>query len=216
MANNKSKFQLNKGGDHNFDISKGRKRKFDLTKDEEETVVAQVKTNIPNPKPIEDTKEVTVDNGIDSTANSGKKWMWIILAVAVIAVLAWLLIPTCNNSKENAPIIEAEEVTSVDTVGTVEVEEAAEAAKSIDEAESIANDNTAMSVDSSPEVSATQPVVSVASIPNSEKSMDDLEQEALKVIRGEYGSGQVRKEKLGSNYQAIQNRVNELKREGVF
>ncbi len=38
----------------------------------------------------------------------------------------------------------------------------------------------------------------------------------MKVIRGEYGIGQERKDKLGAKYQPIQNRVNELKREGVF
>jgi hypothetical protein len=38
----------------------------------------------------------------------------------------------------------------------------------------------------------------------------------MKVIRGDYGDGEERKEKLGSNYQSIQSRVNELKREGVF
>jgi len=38
----------------------------------------------------------------------------------------------------------------------------------------------------------------------------------MKVIRGEYGIGQERKDKLGAKYQPIKNRVNELKREGVF
>lgn len=45
---------------------------------------------------------------------------------------------------------------------------------------------------------------------------DDVETEALKVIRGDYGVGQERKDKLGEKYQPIQNRVNELKREGLF
>lgn len=44
----------------------------------------------------------------------------------------------------------------------------------------------------------------------------DVEAEAMKVIRGDYGIGQERKDKLGSKYQAIQSRVNELKREGFF
>lgn len=45
---------------------------------------------------------------------------------------------------------------------------------------------------------------------------NDVEAEAMKVIRGDYGVGQVRKDKLGSKYQTIQSRVNELKREGIF
>lgn len=45
---------------------------------------------------------------------------------------------------------------------------------------------------------------------------NDIEAEAMKVIRGDYGIGQERKDRLGDKYQPIQNRVNELKREGVF
>ncbi|MDE6577450.1 MAG: hypothetical protein K2J82_07115 [Muribaculaceae bacterium] len=44
----------------------------------------------------------------------------------------------------------------------------------------------------------------------------DVEEEALKVIRGDYGNIPERKTKLGSKYQPIQNRVNQLKREGFF
>lgn len=44
----------------------------------------------------------------------------------------------------------------------------------------------------------------------------DIEQEAMKVIRGDYGVGQERKDKLGNQYGPIQNRVNQLKREGAF
>lgn len=43
-----------------------------------------------------------------------------------------------------------------------------------------------------------------------------VETEAYKVIRGDYGNNPERKKKLGNNYQPIQNRVNELKRQGVF
>lgn len=44
----------------------------------------------------------------------------------------------------------------------------------------------------------------------------NVEQEALNVIRGNYGNVPERREKLGTKYQTIQNRVNELKREGAF
>ncbi len=45
---------------------------------------------------------------------------------------------------------------------------------------------------------------------------ESLEQEAMKVIRGDYGDGKVRRSQLGNRYQAVQNRVNQLKREGAF
>lgn len=44
---------------------------------------------------------------------------------------------------------------------------------------------------------------------------EDVDKKALKVIRGIYGNGQVRKDKLGSEYQTIQNKVNEMYRKGL-
>lgn len=42
-----------------------------------------------------------------------------------------------------------------------------------------------------------------------------LEQKANDVIRGIYGNGQIRKEKLGNEYQTIQDKVNEMYRKGL-
>lgn len=43
-----------------------------------------------------------------------------------------------------------------------------------------------------------------------------VETEALNAIRGDYGNGLVRKEKLGASYPEIQSRINQLKRAGKF
>lgn len=40
-----------------------------------------------------------------------------------------------------------------------------------------------------------------------------IDEEAYKVIRGEYGNGEERKKKLGDNYSAVQSRVNELSKQ---
>lgn len=42
-----------------------------------------------------------------------------------------------------------------------------------------------------------------------------LEQKAIAVIRGTYGNGLERKQKLGDEYTVIQNKVNEMYREGL-
>ncbi|MDE6562206.1 MAG: hypothetical protein K2K75_12555 [Muribaculaceae bacterium] len=44
----------------------------------------------------------------------------------------------------------------------------------------------------------------------------NVEQEAMNVIRGDYGNVPERRQKLGSKYREIQDRVNELKRQGAF
>ena len=73
-----------------------------------------------------------------------------------------------------------------------------------------------------PKAGAQAPVTNVVPEQTQQKATEstsisnDVEAEAMKVIRGEYGIGQERKDKLGAKYQPIQNRVNELKREGVF
>ena len=45
--------------------------------------------------------------------------------------------------------------------------------------------------------------------------IDSLEEKALRTIRGDFGNGKERKEKLGSEYSVIQNKVNEMYREGL-
>ena len=43
----------------------------------------------------------------------------------------------------------------------------------------------------------------------------DVETNARRVIRGDFGNGQVRKNRLGSSYSEIQGRVNEMYRQGL-
>ena len=43
----------------------------------------------------------------------------------------------------------------------------------------------------------------------------DVEVNARRVIRGDFGNGQVRKDKLGSSYSEIQSKVNEMYRQGL-
>ncbi|MBR1792531.1 MAG: hypothetical protein IJ764_02710 [Bacteroidales bacterium] len=43
-----------------------------------------------------------------------------------------------------------------------------------------------------------------------------LDENALRVVRGDFGNGQERKDALGSRYDEIQTRVNEMYREGRF
>lgn len=43
----------------------------------------------------------------------------------------------------------------------------------------------------------------------------DVEENARRVIRGDFGNGQERRDKLGSSYSEIQNKVNEMYRQGL-
>lgn len=43
-----------------------------------------------------------------------------------------------------------------------------------------------------------------------------VEEKARQVIRGNYGNGQIRKDKLGAEYRTIQDKVNEMYRKGLI
>ena len=62
---------------------------------------------------------------------------------------------------------------------------------------------------------ATPTVSSVPSISSSAPISGDVEENARRVIRGDFGNGQERKDKLGSSYSEIQGKVNEMYRQGL-
>ncbi|MCM1139099.1 MAG: hypothetical protein NC453_11075 [Muribaculum sp.] len=209
MATEKSKFQLKKGGDHNFDISKGGKRKFDLTKDEDDVVVT---ANTSSPADVSEPTSVHPD----AEPNGNKKWLWIALAIIVIAIIAWLLIPsTKSTSEDTISAEETEVVTSANETDELNSEVTPATDETTDENEEVATaDDSYSSDEQTPQGSNTDSAPTVPE--NANNVSEDVEKEALKVIRGDYGIGQERVNNLGSKYHAIQSRVNELKRQGAF
>lgn len=212
----KSKFQLNKGTDHGFDISKGGKRKFDLSKDDEEPVVANAS------KPQSTGSNNTIKPIPEPEEKKNNKWLWIILVIIVIILLIWWLFP--GTSTESEPVAEEETIEEVTTPteDPKEVSEDVEIPAGEDAIEENTNNvgspNPSGSVVNTPEtIPVAQQSANIVVSSNAPSVVsNDVEAEALKVIRGEYGIGQERKNKLGNQYEAIQRRVNELKREGAF
>ena len=145
-----------------------------------------------------------------------------ILAIIVIILLIWWLLPGKSTGSE--PIVEEETIEEVTTPAenTEEVSNESEIPAGVDAVEKNANNdessNPSESIVNTPEITpvATQTTNNVATNNASSVVSNDVEAEALKVIRGEYGIGQERKNRLGNKYDAIQQRVNELKREGAF
>ena len=69
----------------------------------------------------------------------------------------------------------------------------------------------AKTAQSKPAATQTTKPFSVTSAPVS----GDVEENARRVIRGDFGNGQERKDKLGSSYSEIQGKVNEMYRQGL-
>lgn len=230
-------FNLEKPGGYHFNIEK-----------EAVAPVASPKVTTTS-KPAVDP---VVTGAVGESGNEGggsNKWMWIVGAILVVAIIAWLCVRGCSSSNDNVanmePTVENVEVTGaseeeavVDEL-TVDEEEAQPSSSSEAETESpAAEESASASTATAPETpapaatappastpvtatseTASKPVantVSVASSAPAAEVSSDIEAEAMKVIRGDYGTGLERKLKLGSKYREIQNRVNELKRQGAF
>ncbi|MDE6078888.1 MAG: hypothetical protein K2G35_02360 [Duncaniella sp.] len=194
-------FDLNKSSNRDFNLSKGGKRHFDLTKDEQVTPPAPE----PTPEPEPDGK--------------GSNWLLLIVGVVLIAALVWWIVPK-GSDKEDAiaeevhtEVISGAEETSIDE-GVIDITASADSIVAQEEPEGDIENQSEMSESTS---AKPEPVKQTASnVAATSAATGDVEEEALKVIRGEYGNGAVRRNNLGANYEAIQRRVNAMKRQGLF
>lgn len=225
MAKDKKNFELKKGGEHSFDISKGGKRKFDLSKDSDDEVT--VSASQPTPQPVPEPSEPGVKKHVP--------WMWIVVIIALIIFLLLWLIPSGNKDDQNGimgegPGLEQTDEATDNSPGMTEnvdeepvaltedeqnetVSETMDSPEQSESVEETKQAQTTASMSTSPAIS-TAPAASPAA--SASTVSDNVEAEALKVIRGDYGIGQERKQKLGAQYRAIQERVNQMKREGLF
>jgi hypothetical protein len=214
--NDKRKFELNKGSEHDFDISKGSKRKFDLTKDEDD-VVSTATTPSKTEKTVE-TVTRQVDQHASETSNSSKKWMIWAAVVVILALLAWWIFSGNNSSSDEQVSPEDTEVsqeTSADSVATTEDNADDATVEDTDAAPSEEEPGTASqtSEKNSDQGQAPAPVAETPSNVQPSSSVtvsDNIEAEAMKVIKGEYGNNPDRKKALGARYHDIQARVNQL------
>lgn len=148
-----------------------------------------------------------------------KNWLWILLGVIVFGVIGYIFFSKSGDKAAETSDQEAEVVVAPSEPTDTTIVEGTEGEEIAPE-----NDNE---VANNPETQSSDAVETPATVDNTSNGTpstsvnvpnvsNDVEAEALKVIRGDYGIGQERKDKLGSKYQTIQSRVNELKREGIF
>lgn len=151
--------------------------------------------------------------------SKSNKWIWWVVGVIVLCIIGFFLFS--KSGKEQPAQTEIEVVEEVSAVESVD--EATDQPEGVqDEVNSEEVSEATQTEQPAAEPKAEAPVTNVVTEQTQPKATElasvsnDVEAEAMKVIRGEYGIGQERKDKLGAKYQPIQNRVNELKREGVF
>lgn len=157
-----------------------------------------------------------------SDAPKSRKMIWLIIGVIVLCFLGYFIFSKPDNDGQKPVVVE--DKTEVENISvpsdTTNSKEAVKEGVGETESEVVKNSNN--NVDESTAMVESVKPTETTTIDNAKTSVrttnvsNDVEAEAMKVIRGDYGIGQERKNKLGDKYQTIQNRVNELKREGLF
>ena len=217
MAKNSNKFNLNKTTEKKFDLGKGNERKFDLSKDNE---------------PAETIVQTSDSTSQSQTQKTKKKWPFVVVVIVAIVLLVFGLTKFGGKSHNegavsNDPIVEETQATApTDTLATTTIEDAEESSN-----ETSVNTQDKPSVSESsenqPPVNTIPPVVEEVTVPvkpsvpqtstgnDVQVTESVIEKKALEVIRGDFGNGEERKQKLGSDYSVIQKKVNEMYANGL-
>lgn len=172
-------------------------------------------------------------------SNNGKgKKLGILAMLVVIAVVAFFLLKPDNSGDDipvSSPATSEIVAQNADNVQKQEAEEPISESTSNEESAPVVeedksndetngnNENKPVTVSEQEEKAQTttetrthtKEVTSKTTQKEEAIPVGSIEEKALLVIRGDFGNGDERKEKLGSEYSAIQNKVNEMYAKGL-
>lgn len=198
---------------------------------QEETPVAVENSNVtlrrkqpvvasePVPKPISPNQTPA------KHANTGKIWGGIAITAAIFVGVYFLGFNRNDNTGDNHVSTPTEQTTPIGETTQLGANEQIETSDTATRREGTAADNNSETTTSSKAnenpvstqsqvTQQKQDVTSIASVATIPMS-DNVEENARRVIRGDFGNGQERKDKLGSAYAEIQSKVNEMYRQGL-
>lgn len=217
MAKNPNKFDLNKTTEKKFDLGKGNERKFDLSKDNE---------------PVETIVQTSASTSQPQTQKTKKKWPFVVVVIAAIVLLVFGLTKFGGKSHSegavsNDSVVEETTTTIPTETPSTPIVENAEEPVNESNAESQDAPVVSQSSESQAPVNTERPVIEetpapvIPSAPQTSTSNEIpmtesvIEKKAMEVIRGDFGNGEERKQKLGSNYSVVQKKVNEMYANGL-
>lgn len=186
-----------------FNMEKHVERHFEIEK--EEVSVADT--------PIEKSDSVIAGSSIgEDTSTSNNRGKLIAVIVVVLAIFAFVAYRSCGSGQEkeseptNTIVSDSTEKEKTDTASNVKKAIAPET----EQEQNNVGENTG-DVSAAPTNSDEPTKQTSASVSTSNSS---VEEKAMQVWDGVYGNGTERKSKLGSDYKAVQKRVNEMYRNG--
>lgn len=186
-----------------FNMEKHVERHFEIEK--EEVPVADT--------PIEKSDSVIAGSSIgEDTSTSNNRGKLIAVIVVILAIFAFVAYRSCGSGQEkeseptNTIVSDSTEKEKTDTASNVKKAIAPET----EQEQNNVGENTG-DVSAAPTNSDEPTKQTSASVSTSNSS---VEEKAMQVWDGVYGNGTERKSKLGSDYKAVQKRVNEMYRNG--
>lgn len=163
---------------------------YDLTK---ETEIVESVPSGEEPRPIDETNH--------------KKWLFYLLTCLIIIVIGVIVLLCLRNANDDTSICKEVEATGTSNVTVCEVEKQ-------NPQNSVTDDTSAIFTDDKDKIETSNLKEDETASDNESYDNSDTDFMAKKVIRGDYGNGIERKNALGSSYQRIQDRVNELYAQG--
>ena len=185
-----------------FNMEKHVERHFEIEK--EEVPVADT--------PVEKPESLIDGSTEENTCTSNNRGKLITVIVVVLAILAFVAYRSYSSGqeKESEPtktiVSDSTEKEKTDTTSNVKKTTAPET----EQEQNNVGENTG-DVSAAPTNSDEPTKQTSASVSTSNSS---VEEKAMQVWDGVYGNGTERKSKLGSDYKAVQKRVNEMYRNG--
>lgn len=204
MADNKKQRKSTRS----FNMEKHVERHFDIEK--EQVPVLDTPQNKTIDVQSQETDGGNSGNG-SNNGNGSKNKMVAIIAVIVLIVVAFVAYRSCGTNESKV-----DELTNTIVSDSTEKEKADTTSNEEKSSSPISEQSQSTSSEVSSETGTKAESDNTSAVPTtkSESLGNSIEEKAMQVWDGVYGNGTERKSKLGSDYKAVQKRVNEMYRNG--
>lgn len=172
-------------------------------------------------------KNTAPQEPVNKTGGDNKRNLWVFLGIVVLAaILFFVFVGKDNETSVQTNVAQNPVTAKADSIQPAKTEETAEKVDStnVEKTDNSLNEEPAKATAEMPSSESNSKQSSKPDVVKEEKKTQtssaipvngSLEQKAIAVIRGTYGNGLERKQKLGDEYTVIQNKVNEMYRDGL-